>query len=370
MELIVDGIVYRYQANGGISRIFDNLLPLLCEQNPDLKVKLFNAWGLAKNLPRHKNISKLLLKNWDRSIQPWKLWRKIFSKIHHFVLKSLIGDTRGKIWLSTYYTVPPFKWEGRQIVFAYDFIYEIFPSMLPDSARVILMKKEAIMKADAVICISHSTVRDLVNYYFIPESKIFVAELGCNHIFKQRSGEEIRNKIDKPFILYVGKRDYYKNFGRLLSAYTQWKERLNIKLLAVGPAWSSEEEKFIKKHDLSNQILLLQGIHDDHLCDLYNQALAFIYPSLYEGFGLPVLEALACGCPVVASRIASTVELAKDLPFYFEPSDESGIINALNHAIEEGKEADRIRRGISVTSQYSWDRTASQVLEVIKNVSG
>jgi len=370
MDLIVDGIIYQYQNNGGISRIFDNILPLMCELDPNLEVKLFNARGLARRVPQHVNISQFFLFNWDRSFRPWRLRRKVYSKFHGFILKSAIGDSRGKTWFSTYYSIPPFNWEGYQITCVYDFIHEIYPSMLLDSANVIRMKKKAIMKADAVICISHSTVIDLVNYYPLPESKIFVAELGCDHIFKQREKEEIRNKIDKPFILYVGERYYYKNFSRLLSAYTQWKERLNIKLLVVGPVWSSEEENFIKNNNLSHQILSMQGINDDQLCDLYNQALVFIYPSLYEGFGLPVLEALACGCPIVASKIPSTIEVAKELPFYFESSDETGLINALNHAINDGKDVERIRQGISIASQYSWDRTASKVLEVFKTVSG
>jgi len=370
MELIVDGIVYLYQTNGGISRIFDNILPLMCELDPNLKVKLFNARSLAKRVPQHINISQLFLNNWDRSTRPWRLRRKVYSKIHNFILKSLIGDTRGKIWFSTYYTVPPFNWEGHQIVCAYDFIYELFPSLLPDSATIIPMKKDAILKADAVICISYSTAKDLVKYYPLHESKIFVAKPGYNYIFKQRSKEEIRNKINAPFILYVGNRNYHKNFGVLLSAYAQWKEHQEVKLIAIGPSWSSDEKNFIKNNKLSNQVLLLQGIDDDILCDLYNQALAFIYPSLYEGFGLPVLEALACGCPIVASQIASTLEVANELPFYFKPSDQVGLINALNQAINDGKEIERIRRGLSIASQYSWDRTASKILEVFKTVSG
>ncbi len=369
MELIVDGDVYRLQTSGGISRIFDNILPLMCDLEPDLKVKILNHRIIKNKLPQHLNISELFLNKWDNYFRPWRFWHKAYPRIHNIYLRLSLGDNKEKFWFSTYYRVPPIKWNGFQIVYAYDFIHELFNPMLPDSVSVISLKKDAILNSDAVICISRSTARDLVKYYPIDESKIFVVELGYDPIYKQRTAEKISKKIDQPFILYVGKRHYYKNFNILLRAYAQWKKRFKIKLILVGPPLTSEEENLIKNFNLSDQVLLLQDLNDDHLCDLYNQAKVFVYPSLYEGFGIPLLEAMACGCPIVASQIPSTIEVAKDIPIYFMPSDESGLINALNQAIENGKDIERIHQGLSIAAQFSWEKTARKVLNVLKSIS-
>ena len=100
------------------------------------------------------------------------------------------------------------------------------------------------------------------------------------------------------------------------------------------------------------------------MCYLYNRALAFIYPSLYEGFGIPLLEAMACGCPIVASRIPSTIEVAGDCPVYFNPNDVEELISALDIIIPEGRNSKRTRSGLERVKKYSWQKTAEQTLEV------
>lgn len=369
MDLVIDGVIYRFQTHGGISRIFDNILPILCELDPGLRVRIFNHWDLAKTPPQHKHITRLKLNKWDRYIRPWQLWRRTYPAIHNFFLQISLGKTKGKIWLSTYYSTPPFEWNGCQIVLVNDLIHEILPSLFPDSARTLGQKREAIKKADAVICISQTTAQDLTKYYSVPDSKIFVVRIGYDKIFRTRLVTKIDKMFDSPFILYVGKRNYYKGFDTLMNSFSQWARKREIKLVVIGSSWSPAEVDLINKIDLNDHIVLLKGIDDNQLCDLYNQAEAFIYPSLYEGFGIPLLEAMACGCPIVASQIPSTLEVAKDIPFYFEPSDTTGLISALNQAVDAGRPSEKIQKGLSIVNQYSWEQTASQVLDVLRTVS-
>ena len=104
------------------------------------------------------------------------------------------------------------------------------------------------------------------------------------------------------------------------------------------------------------------------LCRLYNQAVAFVYPSLYEGFGIPLLEAMTCGCPIVASRIPSTVEVAGDCPIYFDPAEEDDLVNALDIALSEGRNSERVQAGFEKVKSYSWDKTTAQTLQVYRAV--
>ena len=114
---------------------------------------------------------------------------------------------------------------------------------------------------------------------------------------------------------------------------------------------------------------LLTGIADEELAWLYNQAVALVHPSLYEGFGIPLLEAMACGCPVVASRIPSTVEVAGDIPLYFEPAEPESLPAALDAICSEDGDSKRVKLGLEHVKQYSWDRTARETLEVYRALS-
>jgi alpha-1,3-rhamnosyl/mannosyltransferase len=105
------------------------------------------------------------------------------------------------------------------------------------------------------------------------------------------------------------------------------------------------------------------------LLRLYNQAVALVYPSLYEGFGIPLLEAMACGCPVIASRIPSTVEVAGEQPIYFEPVHLESLLAAFDLALAEGRNSERVRTGLEHAQDFSWDKTSSQVLEVYHALS-
>ena len=115
---------------------------------------------------------------------------------------------------------------------------------------------------------------------------------------------------------------------------------------------------------------MLQHIDDADLCRLYNQAAAFVYPSLYEGFGIPLLEAMACGCPIIASQIPSTAEVAADCPIYFAATDEGSLLEAMDIAVTEGRNSARVHYGLERARRYSWDMTARKILETYQSLIG
>jgi glycosyltransferase involved in cell wall biosynthesis len=372
MQIIIDGQMYQKQTSGGITRIFDNLIPCLCDLDPDLRVQILFFGNLLRALPKHKQISYINLNNILGMVhvyfRPWRFWHRYHSMLYRAFLKLMLGSTRNKIWFSTYYTMPPVAWKGKSIVLVPDLIYELFSDFFPESQTVIQKKKEAVENADAVLCISKTTALDLQKYYAVPATNIHVIYLSQESCFNVRAKNNINYKVDAPFLLYVGKRNNYKGFSTLLEAYAARSLNKEIKLLIVGPPWNQDEIKQLHDKGLEDKVVLLVDLDDDRLCDLYNQASAFIYPSLYEGFGIPLLEAMACSCPIVASRIPSTVEIAGDVPIYFEAGSPTDLSNALNQALSEGRTSSRVIKGLSLADGYSWDKYARETLNVINSI--
>jgi glycosyltransferase involved in cell wall biosynthesis len=262
----------------------------------------------------------------------------------------------------------PEIWEGPQVVTVHDMIHERFPEFyndpLDDVAR--RLKQRCIEHADAVICDSEVTRQDVERLYGHQTGKLYVIPIAYNEVFRILKHDEydFPGAPEIPFLLYVGKRANYKNFQSLIEVYSQWNARKDIRLVVVGAKWSMAEMQHLERLGIRDRVQLFNHVDDQTLCKLYNRELVFVFPSLYEGFGIPLLEAMACGCPVIASRIPSTLEVAGDCPIYFEPSQPTTLLEALDRARSEVKNSARIQSGLERVHLFSWDRTARQTLEV------
>jgi glycosyltransferase involved in cell wall biosynthesis len=154
----------------------------------------------------------------------------------------------------------------------------------------------------------------------------------------------------------------------MITAYSRWNQAPDVRLVVVGPPWTPEEQGMINDLGIQDRLDLLNVVDDDTLCVLYNRALAFVYPSLYEGFGIPLLEAMACGCPIIASRIDTTIEVAGKWPVYFDLDVEDAMIGAFDTALNEGRNSPRTIGGLEHTRGFSWDKTAQGTLEVYRSL--
>jgi glycosyltransferase involved in cell wall biosynthesis len=276
------------------------------------------------------------------------------------------------IWHSTYYTVPAI-WHGPQVVTVHDMIHERFQEFyndpLDDVARQ--QKKHCVEQADAIICDSEATRQDVESWYGIQAGKMYVIPIGYKDVFRLLKPDE-RNYPgipETPFLLYVGSRIHYKNFIGFIEEYSHWRSSKDVQLVVVGARWSPDEIQLLERLGIKDRIQLENHIDDETLCKLYNQALAFVYPSLYEGFGIPLLEAMACGCPVIASKIPTTMEVAGDCPIYFDPSQPATLSAALDQALSEEKNALRVQRGLERVKIYTWDRIAQETLDVYRTLA-
>ncbi|HET9431317.1 MAG TPA: glycosyltransferase family 1 protein, partial [Chitinophagaceae bacterium] len=327
--------------------------------------------GVPKqSLPEHSQVTAHRSKiSVHRFLRPQTIFWQLQDYLRAKLQASSVPFGKNTIWHATYFHLPEW-WQGAKIVTVYDLIHEQFPHFFNHNYDEILRKrkKRSILAADKVICISESVRSEVIERYGIPNERAVAIPLAYAESFRRLSKEEISpgHRVDYPFILYVGMRQHYKNFRTLLAAYSSWPHRNEIKLLVIGPPWIKEEHAEIALAGLASNVILRSGITDEELCALYNQALAFVYPSLSEGFGIPLLEAMACGCPIVASRIPIFTEVARDVPYFFEPLDKNELITALDAACVSRVSARKVN---TILESYSWDRAARETLKIYEDLA-
>jgi len=256
----------------------------------------------------------------------------------------------------------------------------IFPEHFPPGIRGNLkfqIQKFSLKNTKAIITDSENSKKDLFKYLNYPKNKIHVVPLAPAEEFKELKIENYKLKIKQKyqlpekFILYVGDVNYNKNIPGLIKALSGLKEKMSLVL--VGKAFKDENLKetreilqLINSLKLEKKVLRLGWIPDKDLVAVYNLASVYCQPSFYEGFGLPVLEAMACGCPVVAAKTSSLSEICGSAAVMVDPNDINDMIRGLGEAINKREEL--IKKGFLQAKKFSWQKTAQQTYEVYQKV--
>ncbi|OIP37645.1 hypothetical protein AUJ95_07895 [Candidatus Desantisbacteria bacterium CG2_30_40_21] len=266
------------------------------------------------------------------------------------------------------------------ITTVHDFSFKLYPQWHPKD-RILYFKRnfsKNIKKVDKIIVDSNFIKQEAINLFGFPEDKLIPIYLGVDKdIFKPYPLEELQDvkikyALPENFILFVGSIEPRKNIEGLLKAYICLKERIKddlLKLVLVGfKGWKNNEiMELIKK--VKEDIIYLGYLSDAELGKLYNLATAFAYPSIYEGFGLPPLEAMACGCPVITSNIASLPEVCSDSVYYVNPYEIDDIADGIYKIItnEELKKG-LVQKGLERAKFFSWEKSAMEHLRVFEEV--
>lgn len=346
--LIFDNIIFSLQRAGGISAVWANLIsnilktgsPMMCLEFDDA---LHNIFRSKINIPS-ANLSSL--------------GRKA-SKLHEFVAPSI--DLNEKfIFHSSYFRVCPNR-NAINVATVHDFIYEQGKPTLKQRLRIHLDYK-AIRQSDAIVCVSESTRRDLFRY--LPEiepDKVSVIHNGVSDYFSRLT--------EKPYpqysghLLFVGGRQSYKNFKFLVEALSL----SDFKLLICGAPLSKEELTMLEKH-ISGRYDTIVFPSNEDLNAIYNSVYALVYPSSYEGFGIPVLEAQRAGCPVIAFNASSIPEVIGDDALLLNELSADSLYSKLEELKLPGRREQLIASGIKNSMRFSWNKMASEYLQLYNNL--
>ena len=362
MKVLFDYQMFSIQKYGGISRYFANLYDK-SKANTDIEVKLGllttrNYYLENADLSFNNSLTKWLLRKDKRANK----WNKKYSK--HLIKK---GDF--DIFHPTYYNpyfigyiTKPF------IVTVHDMIYELFPEFFPGNDMYIEGKRRLVEKASHIIAISESTKKDLIQIFNVDKKKITVIPHGFTENNFQVKSDFIPPV--KNYILFVGDRATYKNFNRFIKAVKPILEKnsqLSIVCTGGGPFTSPENELFIR-HNVKDRVLQISAT-DYQMKVLYQNAKVFVFPSLYEGFGFPLLEAFVNNCPVASSNTSSFKEVGGNAIAYFDPYNISEITTSIASVLEDNELRNNlIIKGRARLPLFTLDECCNKTFELYKKV--
>jgi len=261
------------------------------------------------------------------------------------------------------------------VLTVYDMIHEKFPEFYPDQDPTKHWKKKVIERADSIIAISQNTKHDIVQSYNIEPDNISVVYLGnpleqALQNYNQRQFNK-NPRLNTEYILFVGSRERYKNFQFFVSSIASLLQKHDDLHLycAGGGQFTPTEKKQLINLDILSKVHYF-SINDELMIDLYKNAQAFVFPTLYEGFGLPVLEAFSCGCPLIVSQTSSLSEIAGDAARYIDPHDENSIVAGVESLLNDNDYREElIRKGYARLKLFSWERTARETKKVYENIA-
>jgi glycosyltransferase involved in cell wall biosynthesis len=310
--------------------------------------------------------------------------KAIWTPSHHRLEGWTLGVELRRLGLDLLHSpdfIPPHTSRFRRVITVHDLAFLRYPHFLTkDAARYYGQIDQAVKRADHIIAVSESTKRDTMRLLGVPDRKITVIYEAANPVFRRLDRAEARQKLagsyalPERFVLFVSTIEPRKNITALLQALRKLKDdyRMPHKLVLAGRKGWLFDDVFttIAQLKLEQDCVFLGRVSAENLLNLYNAADLLVHPAFYEGFGLPPLEAMACGTPVVTSNVSALPEVVGDAGALIDPNDIDGLTVAIWRALTDEKmRATMIERGLARASQFSWQRAARETLQVYHQLS-
>lgn len=385
MKVLYDYQCFDMQTHGGVSRCFAELYRCLPEEvkakigvtetnNVYLQELGFNKAGelyehfiAGRNFSGKKFLFKLFYNFYYGNYSRWDHWPK---HNRDYSIK-LLTDQNFDILHPTFYGDYFFKYIGNKpfVMTVHDMIPELYPQYYPRDNFQILKKKILLPKAAHIIAVSENTKRDIIRIAHIPEEKISVIYHGADSVSYKASTTPI---FDFPYILYVGDRDMYKNYDlfsqECLYILRKYKE---LKVVCTGKPFNAQEESFFKENGVTNRFIHQFVTTNQMMFDLYHGAEVFVYPSAYEGFGIPILEAYKSDCLVMLNQASCFPEIAGDAAVYFYMNNhKSDFIEKFEwlYNLSASEKEGLLQKQRMRLERFSWEKSAKQLASVYENV--
>lgn len=367
MRILFDHQIFALQKYGGISRYFYELINGLKNSNLEVLVSSgFNKNRYIQSLPNTVNKGVYLQSYPPKTTKLIKSMNRVYDSYYsHKFSPQIIHET--------YYS--PHRsclGKAKRVLTVYDMIHERFPEFFSSSDQTRRNKKISINRADHVICISESTKNDLINILGVDETRISVVHLApttfeaIDNDYLQR-----RDNFRRPYLLYVGVRRGHKNFKKFIDAISLSPElRAEVDIVCFGGGEFTEEEKaqFKLLGLFEGSISQIDG-SDQLLQQFYANATAFVYPSVYEGFGLPPIEAMRAKCPVICSNSSSLPEVVGEAAVMFDPLDVEEITKAILKVVFDDRYRKKlIKLGSMQAEKFSWDNCVEHTLNIYRKL--
>lgn len=368
MRVFFDYQAFTIQSYGGISRYVLELGSRLAIRR-DVEVRLCAGW--------HRN---LMLRDdapaWaqGRYLHPWPKTGPLRHVLNRWMTRRHARRWKPQLVHETYFRTGRNYLPGVPMVLTvYDLTYFVLPIESAESRRTRCAQQAAIARADRIICISENTRNDLLRYFPVDPQRVSVIHLAGPSPKDPNEERQAHPGISGPYFLHVGLRHSYKNFDVVLQAIAGSPElKSAFRIVAFGgPPFSESETARMIELGLDPSHVLHRTGSDELLDSLYAHATAFVCPSLYEGFGLPPLEAMARGCPVICSDRGSLPEVVGDAALLFDPTKPADLTRALKEMAESSTLASEYRaRGKRQAARFSWDRCVDETLVVYRSLLG
>jgi glycosyltransferase involved in cell wall biosynthesis len=367
MKIFFDHKIFSLQVFGGASKYFCEIIKRLPLESWDHSI-LFSDNEYIKSIPQIKT-----LQLFPRSYFRGKAYMMSFLNSIYTYLRLLNGrfDVFHQTDYATYYfsAIRHKKMVTTFHDMNYTVYYDSYPKKLRKRAhKLIRLQKKSVERADKIIAVSQNTKKDLVEFWGINPEKIVVIYHG---IETKKNLEIVPNRyLDDPYVLYVGERSLFKNFDRFIHAFAiLHSKHQELKLICTGRPMTHSEREMLKELGLFDIVISVPA-QESTMVQLYRDAEMFVYPSYSEGFGMPILEAMANNCPVLVSNASCLPEVAGDAGLYFDPFDVSDIADKMGilYANPELRHELLIKCKKQL-DKFSWEKSVNEHLKVYQSVS-
>jgi glycosyltransferase involved in cell wall biosynthesis len=370
MRVLFDHQSFSRQGFGGVSRSFVELCKAI-NQVPDETGHILAPihWNEYLRSTDAKTFSTGLYQR--KAV--FRLWKQRWW-FNHYLTSAWVGCYRPNVLHETWYTQHAYKLPPKTVsaITVHDLIYQIHPNWTNDARERSLQLAASVDRANVILCDSLATRNDLLEWRpSVPEGKTAVVYLGVRPFSEQESVSNEGALPSKSFVLYVGQRSSAnKNFRALARAFAVSGLANDASLLCFGGgAFTDSEMGLFRELGLQERQIIQQSGDDAALAAAYSGALALVYPSVYEGFGLPPLEAMAHGCPVTSSNTSCLPEIGGDACLYFNPEDTEHMAFALRKVCYDSTlREDLIRKGTERARLFTWEKSARAALAAYQSV--